>query len=257
MRNPESILITGSSSGIGHALANYYAAPEVTLFLIGRDKSRLEDVAQECRNKGSRAVIYQCNVRDKKAMEELIQDADATKSLDLVIANAGISGGTAGKDALESGQQIEKIFDINVQGVFNTLNPCLEFMLKRQKGQIAIMSSLAGFRGFPGAPAYCASKAAIRVYGEALRGTLRHQGIEINVICPGFVDSPMTQANDFTMPFMISAEKAARIIGKGLARNKGRISFPFPTAFLAWISMNLPDGLAQRVLTQMPEKKPL
>ena len=133
----------------------------------------------------------------------------------------GISGGTggaggdpsAGPMQGESPAQARQIFDVNLGGVLNTLEPVLPAMLQRGRGQVAIISSLAAFRGWPGAPAYSASKGAVRFYGEALRGALHSSGVEINVVCPGFVVSRMTDVNQFPMPFLMSAEKAASETG--------------------------------------------
>lgn len=127
-------------------------------------------------------------------------------------------------------------------------------MVARHFGQIALMSSLAGFRGWPGAPSYSASKGAVRFYGEALRGAVAHTGVKINVICPGFVRSRMTDQNDFPMPFFMEADKAACIIAKGLARNRGRIAFPWQMHFMSWFISILPDALAQKILKRFPEK---
>ena len=124
------------------------------------------------------------------------------------------------------------------------------------KGQIAIVSSLAGFRGWSSSPAYSASKGCVRFYGEAMRGALKDSNIHISVICPGFVTSRITDANDFPMPFKMSAEKAATIIAKGLAKNKGRICFPWPMYFICWLIGILPDCLAQRLLSKTPHKDP-
>ena len=126
--------------------------------------------------------------------------------------------------------------------------------LVTNRGQIALMSSLAAFIGFPGAPAYSASKAAIRVYGEALRGALHADGIEVSVICPGFVDTPMTRVNDFPMPFLMTSEKAAAIIKRGLVANRGRIAFPFPMYFLVWLLSGLPPVLVNAMTRRLPEK---
>lgn len=134
--------------------------------------------------------------------------------------NTGISG--AGPD----GATIDTIFSINIGGVLNTVLPTLEAMQKHGAGQIAIMSSLASFRGLPGALAYSASKAAVRTWGEALRGRHKPDGIAVSVICPGFVVSRITDRNDFPMPLLMTADRAARIIRRGLARNKARIAFP-------------------------------
>ena len=156
------------------------------------------------------------------------QEADAQTPLDLVFANAGISAGTSG--GAEPADQVRQVMVVNVDGVFNTVLPATEIMTARGKGQIAIISSLAGFRGIPGAPAYCASKAAVMVYGEALRGQLAAEGVEVNVVNPGYVRSPMTDRNDFPMPFLMNSDKAARIIRNGLAQ-QGPDRFPWPMVF--------------------------
>ncbi len=127
-------------------------------------------------------------------------------------------------------------------------------MTARGRGQIALMASLAGFRGFPGAPAYCASKAAVRIWGEALRDGLRGQGIAVSVICPGFVESPMTEVNDFPMPLKMSAERAVRIIRRGLVADKARIAFPLRLYLVARIIAALPPDLVAPLLRRMPEK---
>jgi short-subunit dehydrogenase len=118
-----------------------------------------------------------------------------------------------------------------------------------------MVSSLAGYRGWPSAPAYTASKGAVRFYGEALRGALPNKNIQINVICPGFVRSHITDKNDFPMPFFMESDKAAKIIAKGLAKNKSRIAFPLPTVFGVWFMSILPDGLAQKILAYAPRKE--
>ncbi len=116
------------------------------------------------------------------------------------------------------------------------------------------MSSLAAFRGFPGAPAYCASKAAVRVWGEALRGELYGAGIGVSVICPGYVRSSMTAVNDFPMPLLMDAERAARIIRRGLARNRPRIAFPWRLYAAVWLISALPPSLTDPLLRRLPKK---
>jgi short-subunit dehydrogenase len=126
--------------------------------------------------------------------------------------------------------------------------------MARRRGQIGIMGSLAGHRGFPGAPAYCGSKAAVKVWGEGLRGDLKPHDVGVSVILPGFVETPMTDVNDFKMPFLMSVEKAAGIIEAGLARNKARIAFPWPTAFVAWLLGTLPPAWTDPLLRAAPRK---
>jgi short-subunit dehydrogenase len=127
-------------------------------------------------------------------------------------------------------------------------------MAERGSGQIAVMSSLAAFRGFPGAPAYCASKAAVRVWGEALRGDLHRRGVAVSVICPGYVRTPMTAVNRFPMPLVLDADRAARIIRRGLARNRARIAFPWPTYAMVRLLAALPIGLTDLALRRLPAK---
>lgn len=251
---PKSILITGASSGIGEALALLYAAPGVFLALSGRNEDRLESVAARCRTKGAEIDLALLDVTDRGAMEDWITNIDSIHTLDLIIANAGISGGTGGVMNGEPAGQAREIFDVNLGGVLNTVLPVLPRLIKRKSGQIAIISSMAGFRGFPSAPAYSASKGAVRFYGEALRGSLKETGVKINVVCPGFVKSRMTDANDFTMPFLMDTDKAAVIIAKGLAQNVSRIAFPFPTHIMSWFVSVLPDCLAQLILGKLPAK---
>lgn len=256
MKNPKYILITGASSGIGQALALHYAQKDVHLFLSGRDDVRLQEVVQFCEQRGAIAQGKVVDVTDHIAMNEWIREIER---LDLVIANAGISGGTGGRKEGEPIAEARAIFDVNFNGVLNTIEPVLAKIHNSpsKTGQIAVVSSLAGFRGWPSSPAYSASKGAVRFYGEALRGTLKDTGIEINVICPGFVTSRMTDANNFPMPFKMSAEKAASIIAKGLEKNKGRICFPLPVHFTSWFISILPDVLSQRILSRAPDKYPV
>ena len=258
MKNPKNILITGASSGIGAALAEYSAQEGCTVFLSGRNSERLQEIADICRAKGAKVVTALVDVTDKEAMYNLITQSNEEASLDLVIANAGISGGTAGRLDGEPISEARKIFDVNVTGVFNTVEPALDIFKDVQaEKQIAIVSSLAGFRGWPSAPAYSASKGAVRYYGEALRGALSKTNINVNVICPGFVKTRLTDKNEFPMPFLMSGEKATSIIAKGLAKDKGRICFPLPVHFTSWFIGILPDCVAQIVLSKTPAKQAL
>ncbi len=252
----KTIVITGASSGIGAALAAHYAAPGISLYLTGRDKDRLDKIVNSCRKKGATTEGKILDVCDEAAMNRFLKSIDDTAPVDLVIANAGISGGT-GEGEPESAGQVRQIFNVNVNGVLNTIQPLIPAMIRRGRGHIAIIASLAGYRGFPGAPAYCASKAAVKVYGEALRGSLATTGVGVSVVCPGFVKSRMTAVNEYSMPLLMDTDKAAKIIADGLAKNKGRIAFPLPTAFFVWLFMTLPDGLTQMILRRLPGKSAL
>lgn len=252
MRDPRSVVITGGSSGIGEALALLYAAPGVALALTGRDAVRLEEVAARCRAKGAAVTTARLDSSDRAGMAAWLAEVDARAPVDLLVANAGISAGTGG--GMETEEQARRIFAVNLDGVLNTVHPLLPAMRARRRGQIALMSSLAAFRGFPGAPAYCASKAAVRVYGESLRGDLAAEGVGVSVVCPGFVKSRMTAVNRFPMPFLMETEAAARVIRRGLERNKARIAFPLPMAASVWLLSLLPPGWTDGLLVQAPRK---
>lgn len=249
---PKHILITGASSGLGAALALIYAAPEIRLSLHGRNEQRLAEVAAKALQRGAIVTTTLGDVSDSAAMEDWIKNCDHAQPIDLLIANAGISAGTG--RSFENTEQVRKIFDANVQGVFNTVNPAIPLMCNRCHGQIAIMSSLASFRGFAGSAAYCASKAAVRVYGEALRSECESHGVEVNVICPGFVKTPMTDANRFRMPFLMPAERAAEIIRDGLAVNKARIAFPLRLYFMVRLLAALPHDWTSSLTSRLPKK---
>jgi short-subunit dehydrogenase len=248
-----AILITGASSGLGAALARAYAAAGVTLFLGGRNQERLSQVAEACRQKGAAVETEIIDVTERIATETWVLAADARLPLTLVIANAGISGGT-GHRLGETAEQTRAIFAANLDGVLNTLLPIIPKMQARRSGQIALMASLAGFRGLPSAPAYCASKAAVKVWGEGVRGWLARDRVGVSVICPGFVETAMTAQNRFPMPFLMTAERAAQIMKKGIAANRARIAYPWQTALLAWLIAALPPAWTDALLGAAPKK---
>lgn len=256
MDDPRAILITGASSGIGAALARAFAAPGVTLFLGGRDAGRLDGVAGTCRARGAQARPAVVDVTDAPACAAWIAEAHAIAPLDLVIANAGISAATGGGKGFyqESEEAVRRVFAVNLDGMLNTVLPAIPLMRARGQGQIAIMSSLAGFMGSPGAGAYCASKAAERIFGEALRGEFYRDGIRVSVVCPGFVRTPLTAANRFHMPLLMEADKAARIIRRGLRHDRPRIAFPRAMYALVWLGAALPARLTERVIRRLPWK---
>ncbi len=253
IQKPTSILITGASSGIGEALAQRYAASGIFLALSGRDESRLDQVAGRCRKSGALVKTNVLDVTDQPAMETWIQNMNAHRPLELVIANAGVSADTSGLP--ETADRAQRVLDINIGGVLNTVIPVLPHMVERQAGQIVLMSSLAGFRGLPSAPAYSASKAWVRSYAEGLRGRYAREGVGINVICPGFVKSRITDHNSYRMPFFMDAPKAARIIERALSRNKPRIAFPFPMHAMVWLIQAMPPSWSDRLLSDLPLKE--
>lgn len=246
MVNKDVILITGASSGIGRELAIAYADKGIKLLLTGRNAERLAEVEKICREKGAAVKTSTIDVTDDDAFQKQVIMWDDMEPIDIVIANAGISGG--------SGGDFRAIVDASVDGTFNTVNPLIPRMQARKKGQIALMSSMAGWRGMPNAVAYSTAKVAVRAYGEALRPLLARDGVKVSVIFPGFVKTPLTDVNKFPMPFLMTAEKAAQIIKSGLARNKARIAFPLPMYLLARLIAMLPLCVGDFILARAPKK---
>ena len=245
MKNFSSIVITGASSGIGEALALDYAAPGVALALTGRDARRLETVAQACREgrDGHRGTV---DVAERDRSPPGSQPSTMPIPSISVLANAGIS---IDKDnsSLDDFAVIRRTLDVNVGGVFNTVEPLLSRLIARKSGQVAVVASLASFIGLPYSASYNASKAAVRVWAK-VSATLKKGGIGVSVVCPGFVTSRMTANAPFPMPFLMSSERASAIIRRGLARNRARIAFPIGTKAAVWLGRSLPGRWTARLL---------
>ncbi len=243
-----SILISGASSGLGEALARYYATAGVRLALGGRNTDRLEAVANACRAAGAEVSVTAVDVTEASATREWVLAEDERRPLDLVVANAGISGetGAVGTDA--EAALAARIYAVNVLGVLNTVEPLLPRLIARGSGQIGIMSSIAGYRGLPRGPAYSGSKAALLVHGEAWRVNLAGAGVGVSVICPGYVRTPLTERHRFKLPFVLEPHVAARKIAAGLAANRARIIFPWQISVAAWMFRVLPESWTRRLV---------
>ena len=221
-----SILITGASSGIGRAVAIEYAAAGTRLVLVGRDAARLDEVAALCRGKGARVETGLVDVRDRPGMRAFVLDADSREPLDLVIANAGISTGLPAGALLEDPDAVRGIISINLLGALNTVEPMIEPMCARGSGAIALTGSISAIRGLPYCPSYCATKAAVHLYAESLRGTLARRGVAVSLIVPGFVHTPLNEKLVSAKPLAMTDTQAARIIRRGLDRRRPVIAFP-------------------------------
>jgi short-subunit dehydrogenase len=242
-----SIVITGASSGIGEALALEYAAPGVALALSGRDGERLRAVAESCRTRGAAVDAVALDVTDRAALADWLTRFDDAHPVDLLVANAGVS---IDKDnsSLDDFSIVRQTMAVNVDGVFNTVEPLIGRMMGRRRGQIALVSSLASFIGLPYSASYNASKAAVRVWGESIRYVLKKHGVGVSVICPGFVTTRLTANAPFPMPFLMTAAQAAVIIRRGLASNRPRIAFPIGTKAAVWFGATLPGRWTAKLL---------
>jgi short-subunit dehydrogenase len=252
----QRVLITGASSGVGRALALALAASGVTLHLGGRNQARLEETASDCRARGAQALPRNIPVTDAEAMRDWVRGSGP---LDLVIANAGISGGTGGTE--ESEEQTRAIFATNLDGVLNTVLPALAMMATQPadsqglRGQIAVVASVAAFMPGPGAPAYCASKAAVDSWVVGSAPSARARGIVLTSLCPGFITSPMTDGNDYPMPGIMSAERAAGLMLRGIRAGRTRVTFPLWMATAARFGNLLPVSWREAAARRLPAKK--
>ena len=227
------ICITGASSGIGRALAEYYAGPGVRLSILARSYKKLMEVKARCEKMGAVVNIIAVDVCDRYQMQRQLSEACHEQAIDLLIINAGISQTQAAEEAKEMGnigddwQMEARLVDVHMHGMLNSLHPVLSAMRQRRAGQVVLMASLNALVIIHRSAIYGAVKTAILSYGLALRAKLAEEEIKVNVICPGWVKSALTDLNNFSMPGIMSGDRAAAIIAKGVAKNKAVVGFPW------------------------------
>jgi short-subunit dehydrogenase len=249
----EVAIITGASSGIGWELAKVLAREGAKVGLIARRQDKLEELAEEIRQAGGTAESAAADVGQREEIIEAIERLTATLGpVDLMIANAGV--GTTTLLERPNTADVEAMFRVNVFGMVYAIEAVLPEMLRRKKGHLAAVSSLASYRGLPGQAGYCASKAAINTYLEALRLQLRGRGVAVTTICPGFIRTPMTAEHQFHMPWLMEPDYAARRIAKALYQKRKVLNFPLPTALLIRLSRFAPDWLMKRIVGGYEDK---
>lgn len=240
-----NIFITGASSGIGESLAYYYSRKQYTIGIAARRNNRLESVANECKKLGGNPMMYNIDVSDRKECKDAIEKfLFITKSIDIVIANAGIGG----YDNILNGDpsEINKIYNINLLGVSNTVLPFIPKMKKQHSGRIAIISSIASFRGIPEHGGYSSSKAALNNLTDSWDYTLKPYGISLTTVLPGYIDTEMTKDHEFKMPFLMNSNKASEIIANSIQRKRRKLILPWQWKFIIPIFRILPRSLIFR-----------
>lgn len=226
MISPRSILITGASRGLGAALARHLAGPGVTLHLVARGEAGLATTAAACAMLGAATRIAVLDVRDATALAAQILAWDEADPLDLVIANAGVTGGTRPDGGLESWASADQVLGVNLVGAVNTVAPILPRMVARRAGRLVFIASVAAFRGLPDSPAYCASKAGLWSYGESLRARLRGEGVGVTVAAPGFFESDMSTQFRGPHPGKLGLEAMAGRLVRAIKAGRGRVVVP-------------------------------
>jgi short-subunit dehydrogenase len=247
-KNPLTILITGATGGIGAALARRYARPDRTLILHGRNTARLAALAHDCENCGARVVSIVFDLREPAEAIRILRQTSREHAIDLVIVNAGVTHSIGAGEEVENWDIARGVLAVNLDGAIATIGAVLPDMRRRAAGQIAIVSSLSAYYGLPITPTYCASKAALKAYGEALRGWLAPQGLAVNVVLAGFVRTEMAERFPGAKPAALTPDEAAERIERGLTANMARIAFPRALAWGAWCLAVLPAALAQRLV---------
>jgi len=245
------IVITGASAGIGEALARHYAAADTVIGLVARRQALMQALAASL---PGRFEIYPLDIADTAALENAARDFCARHGTpDLVIANAGISVGTHGDDPADVAK-LRRVLEVNVTGLAATLAAFAPAMRAERRGVLCGISSVAGFRGIPGAGAYSASKAAAMTWLESLRTELAGSGVSVVTICPGYVDTPMTRVNRYRMPFLLPADEAARRIARAIAVRRRLAVIPWQMALASVLLRFAPPWLYDRFAVRAPRK---
>jgi short-subunit dehydrogenase len=248
-------VITGASSGIGWALARALAALGCKVGLVARRQEKLQALAREIAQVGGSAAIAVADVGDRVQLSAAIRGlAEQLGPVDLLIANAGV--GMPTKLDPMNVADIEEMFRVNTLGVVYAIEAVLPDMLRRGRGHLAAVSSLAAYKGMPGESAYCASKAAVNYYLEGLRIHLRGKGIAVTILCPGFVRTPMTAMNEFHMPWLVEADEAARRMVRAIRRRRKVYNFPWQTSLLMKLTRWLPDWVMARSMQNYNKNPP-
>ncbi|HUD25808.1 MAG TPA: SDR family oxidoreductase [Burkholderiaceae bacterium] len=246
-----NVFITGASSGIGAALAREFAARGATLGLLARRADVLEALITQLPGHHQRYVV---DVADRAGLIEAARQFDQVAGgADVVIANAGISTGTL-TGCAEDLPVFDQVLTTNFLAVVSTFHPFVTPMRRRGHGTLAAIASVAGVRGVPGAGAYCASKAALITYCESLRVELRGSGVRVVTIAPGFIDTAMTKANPYPMPFLMDVDRFARQAAQAILAGTSYRVIPWQMAWLARVLRIVPNGVFDRIMQKRARK---
>lgn len=233
------VWITGASSGIGRALAVRLAKSGWRVAASARSEEGLRKLAKEVPENIHPFPLDVTDMDETRAAFEAIEKRLGPVEMAVLGAGTFTRDGAFGFSA----ETAARMISVNLQGACNALDPVLQAMMRRGRGQIAIMASVAGYTGLPGGATYGATKAALNNLCEAMKPEAERRNVSLSIINPGFVDTPLTARNDFPMPFMISAEEAAEHIERGLSDHRYEIIFPWKMKLAVKLLHALPAGL--------------
>jgi short-subunit dehydrogenase len=247
----QTVFITGASSGLGLAMAQQFAQNGATLGLVGRRLDALE--ALRAQLPGTHEV-YSLDVNDEASLHAAAHDFMAKHGVpDVVIAGAGISVGTL-SELYEDLEQIRRVIGTNVFATTSTFHPFIIPMKNKGSGTLVGIASVAAIRGLPGAGAYCASKAAVVQYCESLRVELYGTGVKVTTILPGFIDTPMTKQNPYTMPFLMAPEDFAVKAVQAINQQVSYRVIPWQMGWVAKLMRIVPNALYDHVFSKRKRK---
>ena len=240
--NTKTVLITGASSGIGKGLALEIAARGGRLALVARRAEVLDEIVNEIRAQNGTAIAVAADVRDANALK---QAADRVRAdlgpIDVLIANAGT--GVTDHAANLDPEKVAEVININVLGAVNSVAAVLPEMVERRSGQLVAIASLAGYRGLAKSAAYCASKAALSSFFESLRIDLRHTGVTVTIIYPGFIKTPLTSGRKAKMPYLMELDDGVNKILTAIEKGKKSYAFPWQLATIVRSGLLMPPSL--------------
>jgi len=239
-------MITGASSGIGRGLAIELGRQGAKVGLVARRADVIEEVVREIESVGSKAIALPADVQDAGSMSAAAARLRTELGpIDILIANAGI-GPT--RDAAEiSAEEVAAVINVNVIGAANSVAAVIPGMVARGSGQLVVISSLAAYRGLPRSAAYCASKAAVSAFFESLRLDLEPRGIDVTIIHPGFIKTPLTAGREAQMPFLMELDDAVRKIARAIEKRRKRYSFPWQLATIVRLGMIMPIWMYDQI----------
>ena len=236
------VMVTGASSGIGRGVAVELARRGARMGLFARRTETLQEIVSEIKSLGGQALAFPGDVQDANAVRAA---ADRVReefgTIDVLIANAGI-GSTNDASELRA-SEVAGVINVNVIGAANSVAAVVPEMVAKGLGQLVVISSLAAYRGLPKSAAYCASKAAVSAFFESLRLDLQPRGIDVTIIHPGFIKTPLTAGRHAQMPFLMELDAAVEKIIRAIEKKKRSYAFPWQLATIVRAGMLMPTSM--------------